>query len=82
MSGELEKELTMFLASELAKSHPKNHSTPFHDILDLLRGMGFVFVMPILSSLSKPCFETVGKVLEYLRQVFEVCKMIAMSHHT
>ena len=68
----LEKVLTMFLASEPARSHPKNHSTPIYEVLDVPDNDDSVLVMPVLDAFNRPPFETVGEVLECFRQVFEV----------
>ncbi|KAK7692287.1 hypothetical protein QCA50_003912 [Cerrena zonata] len=63
--------ITMFLASEPAKSHPKNHSTPVHELFDVPGEEFSIFVMPVLDEFNIPRFSTVGEVLECFRQVFE-----------
>lgn len=68
-----EKEITMFLASEPLKSHPRNHSTPLYDVFDVPGEEFSILVMPVLDYFYKPRFETIGEVLECFRQVFEVC---------
>ena len=67
-----EMEITMFLASEPAKSHPRNHSTPIHEVLHVPGSDISIFIMPVLDPFHRPPFETVGEVLECFRQVFEV----------
>ncbi|KAK7692255.1 hypothetical protein QCA50_003880 [Cerrena zonata] len=67
----LEGPITMFLASEPAKSHPKNHSTPIYELFDIPGEEFSIIVMPVLDRFFKPRFETVGEVLECLRQIFE-----------
>ncbi|KAK7692240.1 hypothetical protein QCA50_003865 [Cerrena zonata] len=67
----LEKDITMFLATEPAKSHPKNYSTPIYEVFDVPGEDFSIFVMPVLDHFYKPRFETVGEVLECFRQVFE-----------
>lgn len=62
----------MFLASEPVKSHPRNHSTPVYEVLDVPGEDISIFVMPVLDEFNNPRFETVGEVLECFRQVFEV----------
>lgn len=62
----------MFLASEPAKSHPRNHSTPIYELLDVPGEDVSILVMPVLDHFYRPRFETVGEVLECFRQVFEV----------
>ncbi|KAK7681804.1 hypothetical protein QCA50_015151 [Cerrena zonata] len=66
-----ETEITMFLASEPAKSHPRNHSIPIYEVLEVPGEDLTILVMPVLDYFFKPRFETVGEVLECLRQVFE-----------
>lgn len=71
-TNELEGPLTMFLASEPAKSHPRNHSTPIYELFDIPDEEFSIFVMPVLDHFNIPRFETVGEVLECFRQIFEV----------
>lgn len=66
----------MFLASEPLKSHPRNHSTPIYDVLDVPGEDISIFVMPVLDHFYRPHFETVGEVLECFRQVFEVIRLL------
>lgn len=68
----------MFLASEPLRSHPRNHSTPIYDLLDVPGEDVSIFVMPVLDYFFVPRFQTVGEVLECFRQVFEVCFMIVL----
>ena len=68
-----EKDITLFLSSEPAKSHPRNHSIPVHEIIDVPDEEYSIIVMPLLDSFDNPRFETVGEVLECFRQIFEVC---------
>ncbi|KAK7692291.1 hypothetical protein QCA50_003916 [Cerrena zonata] len=67
----LEGPITMFLASEPAKSHPKNHSTPIYELFDIPGEEFSIFVMPVLGRFNAPPFRTVGEVLECFRQIFE-----------
>ncbi|KAK7692249.1 hypothetical protein QCA50_003874 [Cerrena zonata] len=67
----LEGPITIFLASEPAKSHPKNHSTPIYELFDIPGEEFSIFVMPVLDKFFKPRFATVGEVLECFRQIFE-----------
>ena len=67
-----EKELTLFLSSEPAKSHPKNHTVVLHEVFDVPETDISILVLPVLNSFVEPEFETVGEVLECFRQVFEV----------
>ena len=74
-----EKEITVFLSSEPAKSHPKNHSIPLYEVLDVPGNDVSILVTPVLSLFNDPRFETVGEVLECFRQVFEVFRCFSLS---
>lgn len=74
-----EKEITMFLASEPVKSHPRNHFVPIYEVLDLPGEEHSIFVMPVLRSFDEPRFETVGEALECFRQVLEVSEIITKT---
>ena len=67
-----EKDITLFLSSEPAKSHPQNHSILVHEIIDVPDEEYSIIVMPLLDFFDNPRFETVGEVLECFRQIFEV----------
>lgn len=67
-----EKDITIFLSSEPAKSHPRNHSVVLHEVFDVPGTDILLLVMPVLTQFDEPSFETVGEVLECFRQVFEV----------
>ena len=62
----------MFLSSEPAKSHPKNHTVMLYEVLDVPETDISILVLPVLKAFNRPEFETVGEVLECLRQVLEV----------
>ena len=68
-----ELEIAKYLSSEPFASHPRNHCVPLLDALyppddsDLV-----ILVIPLCRSFDQPRFQTVGEVVEYLRQVFEV----------
>ena len=68
-----EVQLTKMLASEPLRSHPKNHCVPIIEILDVPDDPDLnILVMPLLSFMDEPRFETVGEVLECYRQILEV----------
>ena len=69
-----EKDITAFLSSEPAKSHPRNHSVVLLETFDVPETDITILVMPLLMSFKNPEFETVGEVLECFRQVFEVLR--------
>ncbi|KAK7683327.1 hypothetical protein QCA50_013589 [Cerrena zonata] len=66
-----EKEITTFLASEPAKSHPRNHSNVLYEVLDTPGKDMSLLVMPALDRFHEPGFDNIGEVLECLRQIFE-----------
>ena len=67
-----EKEITVFLSSEPAKSHPRNHTAALYDVLDVPGTDISIIVLPVLKAFNQLEFETVGEVLECFRQIFEV----------
>lgn len=69
-----ETDIGQYFSDPSISSDPKNHCVPFLDVLqapddDDLR----IIVMPHLRSVDDPEFDTVGEVVEFFRQVFEVC---------
>ncbi|KIY73600.1 hypothetical protein CYLTODRAFT_365730 [Cylindrobasidium torrendii FP15055 ss-10] len=57
------------LAAKLPKD-PRNHCVPWEDILEY-DGIEWILIMPLLLPLGVPPFDTVGELLECLRQLFE-----------
>ena len=77
-----EVEIAQFLTSEPLRSDCSNHCVPVYDTLPVPDdGDLVIMVMPLLRSYTSPAFYTVGEVMEYLRQVFEVTIVLALSHH-
>ena len=78
-----EKDITAFLSSEPAKSHPRNHSVLLYEAFDVPNTDISILVLPVLHRFDEPEFGTVGEVLECFRQVFEViqalCQPISLS---
>lgn len=71
-SGSAEAEIALMFSSEPHISNPKNHCVPT-TILDVPDEEGVqLLVMPLLLSWEEPKFSTVGEVLDFFRQVFEV----------
>jgi hypothetical protein len=66
-----EAEIGQFFSTEPVASDPQNHCVPIYEVLqdpddeDLL-----ILVMPLLRLYFDPMFDTVGEVVEFLRQVF------------
>ncbi len=72
-----ELEVIRLLSSEPLVSHPRNHSVPLYDVLDIPgEEHGHIIVMPLLRALDKPRFQTVGECVEFFHQIFEVCSII------
>ena len=68
--------LQLFSSSEL-KDRPSNHCVPLYDVLPLLDDPDVsIIVMPYLVRFHTPAFETVGEVVDFFLQIFEVliCK--------
>ncbi|KAG6898537.1 hypothetical protein C0993_006162 [Termitomyces sp. T159_Od127] len=62
----------LFSSGTLAK-HPKNHCVPFMDVIEPSEGSGSAFVvMPYLLDTDNPPFETIGEVVAYFKQIFEL----------
>lgn len=61
------------LSSEPYASHPSNYCVPVYDVLDVPDEEGVILiVMPFLRYWEFPAFETIGEVVEFFRQIFEV----------
>ncbi|KAK7692251.1 hypothetical protein QCA50_003876 [Cerrena zonata] len=55
MRNGLERDITMFLASEPAKSHPRNHSTPIYEILDIPGEDHSILCLNVFVKYSRDC---------------------------
>ena len=68
-----EEEISRYFSSEELSDIPENHCVP---ILESMRVPDeddtVILVMPLLRECKDPPFETVGEVVEFFRQVFEV----------
>jgi len=68
-----EVEIGQYFMSEQLASDPKNHCVPFFDVLSIPNESDIcIIVMPALLPFAKPRFDTIGEVVECLRQLFEV----------
>jgi hypothetical protein len=69
-----EVEIARFFSSDEIASNPHNHCVP---VVEVLLPPGTpekaILVMPFLRSFDDPPFETLNDVVDFLRQVFEVC---------
>lgn len=69
-----ELQIAQYFAVEPLVSHPSNHCVPFYDILHVPDDVDCaLLVMPVLRIFDNPPFNTVGEVIEALRQLLEVC---------
>lgn len=62
------------IMKKLATS-PESHCAPLDSTLPVVRdidGSDFILVMPLLRPYNEPPFTTIGEVLDFLRQAFEV----------
>ena len=62
-----------YLTSPLLSGDPRNHCCPILDVLeDPFDADIRIIVMPLLRKFDNPKFQTVGEVVEFFRQAFEV----------
>jgi len=68
-----EADIGFFFSSETLASKPRNHCVPIYEVLQLPDDDDkIILVMPLLREYYNPQFETVGEVVEFFHQVFEV----------
>ena len=67
-----EVDIMKFFNTEPLKSHPKNHCVPLFEVLYPMDAKWTVMVMPHMRKFDNPEFETVGELVEFFRQLFEV----------
>jgi hypothetical protein len=68
-----EVEIGQLFSSEPLASNPKNCCVPFYDVLRVPDDEDTVIlVMPLLYRIQNPPFQTVGEVVDFFRQMFEV----------
>lgn len=68
-----EVEIAQFLSSGQVAHDPRNHCVPILDVLqDPVEPNTAILVMPLLMSFQQSEFETVGEVIAFCKQVFEV----------
>ena len=68
-----EQEISTMFSTQPLRSDPKNHCVPVSEVLDIPDTNDFLIVMPLLRRFNDPRFKTVGEVVEFFRQLFEVC---------
>lgn len=68
-----ETEITQLFSTEPMASHPRNHSVPLYEVLDVPgEDDTALMVLPFLRPFNDPRFKSVGEAVEFFRQIFEV----------
>ncbi|KAG1751144.1 kinase-like domain-containing protein [Suillus lakei] len=76
-----EVDIGQYFMMEHVVSDPKNHCVPFLDVLSVPNeDEKQILVMPLLLDFTKPRFDTVGEVVECLRQLFEGLLFMHANH--
>lgn len=75
-----EREIAQYFSTgDLAKD-PKNHCVPIYKVLEPSGDPdNIILVMPLLRKFYNPPFYTVGEVVDFLTQIFEVSPWFSMS---
>ena len=72
-----EKEIGEYFSTGPIAADPRNHCVPIYDVLEVPdRPNEDILVMPLLRRLDEPPFKTVGEVVDFVTQVFEVCSSL------
>jgi hypothetical protein len=75
-----EAEIGCFFSSEALANDPHNHCVPIYEVLQVPDDdEKIILVMPLLREYCDPRFDTVGEVVEFFRQVFEVRNFVNVS---
>ncbi|KAG2361538.1 hypothetical protein BDR07DRAFT_1610104 [Suillus spraguei] len=76
-----EVDIGQYFMMEHLVSDPKNHCVPFLDVLSVPKEEEKqILVMPLLLDFMMPRFDTVGEVVECLRQLFEGLSFMHTNH--
>ena len=68
-----EVEISQYLSSEPLCSNPRNHLVPILDVFSVPDEPSLtIMVLPLLWACNDPSWQTVGEVLSFIRQIFEV----------
>lgn len=74
-----EIEITRYFSTEPIASHPRNHSVPLYEVLDVPGDdESVILVLPLLRPYDNPPMNSVGEAVEFLRQIFEVCLVLLL----
>ncbi|KAJ3490970.1 hypothetical protein NLI96_g1017 [Meripilus lineatus] len=70
-----------YFSAEPIASHPRNHCVPLLNVLEVPGEPDTVLlVMPLLRSFDDPKFQTIGELIECLRQIFEGVQFMHHAH--
>ena len=73
--------IALSFSSLKLKDNPGNHCVPIHDILSIPDDPSTsILVMPYLVRFNDPPFETVGELVDFFQQIFEVSTYVASFH--
>ena len=68
-----EADIGLFFSTDAIASDPRNHCIPIYEVLQPPDDEDkIILVMPLLREYYNPPFDTVGEVVDFLQQVFEV----------
>lgn len=68
-----EIQIGKYFSSGALQTNPENHCVPFFDVIEPTEGSRTAFiVMPYLLETNYPPFVTIGEVVDYFRQIFQV----------
>lgn len=79
-----EREIAQYFSTGTVSRDSRNHCVPVYDVLKPSEDTDeIIMVMPLLRSFYDPPFYTVGEVVDFLKQVFEVNSGALLSYkHT
>ena len=68
-----ERGIAEFFSSGTIASDPRNHCVPIYGILEVPEDPDtIILIMPLLRRFYTPAFYTVGEIVDFLTQIFEV----------
>lgn len=69
-----EVSIGQYLSTDALRTDTSNHCVPILEVLEVPDDSSTLLIaMPLLRKLDDPPFETLGEVVDCLRQAFEVC---------
>lgn len=75
-----EVEIAKIFAAEPLASHPRNHCSPLYEVLiPPGEADNVILVTPFLRAFDDPPFDSIGEIVEFFRQVFEVRHLTAVQ---